>query len=442
MSGTNKYLQYLKAVARPFRKITKLDFLQPDNSVAFSLGNTVKRGYMTRYDTRAFIQGGTLNVSLNNGQRRRANITLSNLDGAFEYSVNKIWFGQKVRLSMGLILPDGTEFFLPQGVFYIKDPQNVFKPNDKSVSFPLYDKWAYLDGTLAGKLNQAYSITVAQNPNVLNAMASILRLSKFDHLPTSDKLKMIDSVVPIFTNYYNNKTYSAKNSDGSISADISMATLPYDITENSGGNFGNLLLQLNKTFVGLIGYDQTGAMRVEPSQEDISDSNKPILWNFSPENSQLCGFTETHKNGEVYNDILITGEGLTGYEVWGKATNYDPSSDTNVNLIGLKTFTESRAEYWNSKQCADLAEWYLKRKTILQKSVTIECSQLFHLIENRLVTIKRTDKQGSPVERHLINSFSLPIGETGSMSINAVSVNDFPIATIKQYSSESGLITN
>ena len=63
MNGENRYLEYLKAVARPFQKIAKLDFLQPDNSVAFSIGNVErKRGYMKKYDTRAFIQGGTLNV--------------------------------------------------------------------------------------------------------------------------------------------------------------------------------------------------------------------------------------------------------------------------------------------------------------------------------------------------------------------------------------------
>lgn len=444
MNGENRYLEYLKAVARPFQKIAKLDFLQPDNSVAFSIGNVErKRGYMTKYDTRAFIQGGTLNVSTNNGARRSATISLSNLDGAFEYAVNKIWFGQRVRLSMGLILPDNTEFYLPQGVFYIKNPQNLYKPDGKQVSFPLVDKWAMLDGSLGGRLPNAYMIETYsannQRNNVFSAMKGLLQRSKYDLEITTDPLKMIDNVNPVFTNYYNDKTYDYKQSDGTIVEDINATDVPYDITENIGGTVGNLILALNKTFVGMCGYDPTGAFRVEPSQEDIRDDNKPILWDFSTKHSNLIGITEQFKNTEVYNDILITGEGLSDGEVWGRATNYDPRSDTNVNLIGIKTFVESRAEYWNAKQCADLAKWYLKRKTILQKSVTIECNQMFHLIENRLISIKRTDKIGQPVERHLINSFSIPIGETGSMTINATSVNDFPLINIKQYSSDNGL---
>ena len=444
MSGDNRYLEYLKAVARPFKKITKLEFLQPDNSVAFSLGNTNKpRGYMTKYDTRAFIQGGILNVAANNGQRRNATITLSNIDNAFEYAVNKIWFGQKLRLSMGLILPDGTDFYLPQGIFYIKNPQNIYKPESRQVQFPLVDKWAMLDGSLGGKLTNSFKISSKDKNGlrvkVFEAMRSLLRLSKYNQLETDDLMSMIDNVLPIFTNYYEGKEYDYKQSDGTILENISVTDLPYDIVENIGGTIANLLLALNQTFVGMCGYDCTGAFRVEPSQEDITDSNKPILWNFTPENCFLGGITETIKNTEVYNDVLITGEGIGGGEVWGRATNYDPKSDTNVNLIGLKTFYESKAEYWNATQCADLAEWYLKRKSVLQRSVSIISSQMFHLIENRLIAIKRTDKKGSPIERHLINSFSIPLSETGAMTINATSVNDFPIATRKEYSSADGL---
>lgn len=438
MYAENNYLEYLKAVARPYKKLAKLEFLQPNNSVAFSVGNTErKRGYMTIYDTRAFIQNGTLNVSTNNGTRRTANITLSNVDGQFEYAVNKIWFGQKVRLSMGLVLPNGQEFYLPQGVFYVKNPQNVFKPDSRQITFSLTDKWAMLDGSLGGRLPNAYMIeTHSENGkrnNAFEAIKGLLRRSKYDLEPTTDSLKMLDPITPIFTNYYDDKTYDYKQSDGTIEENIHVTDIPYDITENLGGTVGNLILAINQTFVGQCGYDCTGAFRIEPSQEDIDDINKPVLWEFTPRGGALVGISETFKNTEVYNDVLVVGQSTTNHEVWGRAKNFDPKSDTNINLIGIKTFVESKSEYWNAKQCVDLAKWYLKRKTVLQKSITIECSQMFHLIENRLITVKRTDKQGEPIERHLINSFSIPIGETGDMTINATSVNDYPNVSVSQY---------
>lgn len=427
MSNT-QFAQYLQMLERPYKKLAKIEFLQPDNSVAFALSNDYKRGYNSDHDTRAFIAEGTLNVSLQNGQRRKASITLANTDNAFDYAYNKIWFGQKIRLSMGLELPDGTEYYLPQGVFYISNPEGVYRPGEKSVSFPLVDKWSYLDGELFGMLEASYQVNVGSD--IFGAIASILRLSKYTYNTTTDITAMIDNVAPIFTPFYNGKTYLASNSDGSISSNVSMLTTPYTITETPGGTFAQLLLDLNTMLAGLIGYDATGALRLDPSQDDIDDSIKPILWNFSPEKPSFLGLSETIKNGEMYNDVLIAGEGLTNNYVWGRAQNTDPASDTNINICGLRTYYEARENYWNTAQCAALAEWYLKRKTILQKAVNIESTQMFHLSENQLITVKRTDKPGSPIEKHIIQSFSLPIGYGGNMTINAVSANDIPKFTV------------
>ena len=67
---------------------------------------------------------------------------------------------------------------------------------------------------------------------------------------------------------------------------------------------------------------------------------------------------------------------------------------------------------------------------MLKKSVSISCQQMFHLVENNLVTIVRPDKPGRPVERHLVTGFSRPIAQLGNMTVTATSVNDFPEATV------------
>jgi hypothetical protein len=120
-----------------------------------------------------------------------------------------------------------------------------------------------------------------------------------------------------------------------------------------------------------------------------------------------------------------------GYaQVGAKAQNFDPSSDTNINIIGRKVDRQEQSNYYTNDICASLAEFELKRNTILKKSVTIRSTQMFHLVENNLVVIRRIDKEGKPFERHLINGFSIPLGQTGEMTINATSVSDFPIATV------------
>ena len=182
---------------------------------------------------------------------------------------------------------------------------------------------------------------------------------------------------------------------------------------------------------GWVGYDATGRFRLDPSQDDILDISKPVQWAFTPTEKQFLGATYTVKNSEVYNDIIVNGEALENEPTPNaRAQNLDPSSDTNVMLIGRKTLREKKDGYHNQQICEWYAEWKLKRITVLQKSVSIDSTQMFHLSENNLVTIRRPDKKGSPVERHLIQGFTRPLTGKKPMTISAVSVNDSPVATI------------
>lgn len=407
------WASYLEALKHPFVKLARLEFLNPDGSVSFAVDNNP----MNRRSG-AFIQEGSLTVNLQNGKRRCATVTLSNMDGAYDYDVNKLWFGQQVRLSEGLILPNGEDFYIPQGVFYVLNPEEEFMPTGRTVQLNLEDKWCYLDGTLFGNLDGIYEVPL--NRNIFVAIQSILELPRGNGYP-------VDNIQPLFTNYYNSQTTTLP--DGSVISDLLM---PYTYRcDSDNGTYADIILEMNKILAGWIGYDPTGRLRLDPSQDDILDVSKPILWTFTPTEQQFLGATYTVKNQDVYNDIIIKGESLTEYgNVAGRASNYDPASDTNINLIGMKTYREAASGYYSRRQCEDLAVFKLKRQTVLQKSVSISSSQLFHIQENQLVTILRPDKPGMPMERHLITGFTRPIGQTGQMTIQATSVQDFPIATI------------
>lgn len=404
---------YFKMLRKPFTKLCRLRFLQPDGSTAFALDNNP-----LNRRSGAFLQEGSISVNLQNGQRRTASVTLSNLDAAFDYSVNKIWFGQQIALDEGLILSDGTEYYLPQGVFYISEPQETFQPNLRTITYPLVDKWSYLDGTLFGRLEGTYEVPV--NTNIFTPIQAILNLDRGNGTK-------VDAVTPIFTTYYNDKTQTLP--DGSTA---SLVKSPYTLrVDSDDGTYADVILGLSEMVNGLVGYDQTGALRIDPSQDDVLDTQKPVLWRFSTQEAQLLGATYTVKNTEVYNDYIVLGEQTSEYaQAAGRAQNLDPSSDTNVYLIGRKTFRETATGYYTETQCKDLAEWKLKRTAVLQKAVSISCTQMFHIVENNLVEITRTDKPGSPTERHLIQGFTRPLTSTGEMTISAVSVADFPIATI------------
>ena len=429
----NNYNLYLQALQAPFKKLSKLEFLQPDGSVAFALDNQYKRGFDSTYDSRAFLQGGTLNVSLQNGARRSASITLSNLDNAFDFAVNKIWYGTTVRLSMGMELPNGERFYIPQGVFVFNNPQKVLNPDSREMTYSLSDKWVNLDGSLFGQY--PFSMTISRNTNYFQAIQDLLHLNKYDmENTTSDPTMQLDPFTPVFTDYYNdlpNVEYTVERPDGtSTPASVPPTVTPYEIVTDMGSTVADTILEINESCVGLVGYDPTGSLRIESAQASLLDVEKPVLYTFTHKNCTFCGMTENTKNTEVFNSVIVVGEGINNGTVWARATNYDPFSEANANMIGLKTFKEDKAEFWNAQQCKDWAEYTLKQKAIVQKSITIRSAQMFHLIENNLIAIQRPDKKGSPMEKHLIQSFSLPIGETGEMSITATSINDYNIATV------------
>lgn len=416
MTSQERTLAYMNALRQPYQKICRLRFLQPDGSIAFSLDNSSSNPYSA-----TFISDGSIQCNLQNGKRRNATVTLSNVDGRYDYNVNNVWFGTEVALDEGLILPDGSYYYIQQGIFVSESPVEIVRPKEKTVTLNLVDKWANLDGTLFGKLEGTYE--VSEGTNIYTPIQSLLSQDRGNGTK-------IDNKSPVFTEYYNNMTQTMP--DGST---VSMVNAPYDLRiDGDSGSIADIVLGLAGMVNAWVGYDQTGSLRIDPSQDDILDTDKPVLWQFSMDETTLLGAEYTIKNTEVYNDYIVVGEQLDDYsQPGGRATNYDPNSDTNVNSIGRKTIRESASGFSTTTQCKDLAVWKLKRATILQRAVSISCKQIFHIYENALCTIIRTDKPGNPVERHLITGFSRPLAGNKEMTISAVSVNDMPIATVSDW---------
>ena len=413
MSYTN-WPEYEKTIrAGNFIKLCRLRFLNPDGSTAFMLDNDPMNKR-----SGAFIASGSLNVNLQNGTRRTADVTLDNTDAAFDYNYNKVWFGTEVALDMGVVLPDGTEFYLPQGVFRVVQPTESVTPDGNTAHFQLTDKWAGIDGTLNGVLESSY--VVSEGTNIFIPIASILQQDRGDGQP-------YDPTTPVFTEYYNGKTQTLQNGGTAALTDS-----PYDLTiDSDNGTVADLILGLTGMVNAWVGYDQTGTLRIDPSQDDIDDSDKPVLWRFSTDEVQLLSLAYESKIADVRNDYIVVGMQMDDYsQPAARVQNLDPASDTNINLIGRRTERESRPEYATQTICEDYAVWKMKRAAVLHKAVTISCNQVFHLDVNNLVEIDRTDKDPAETEVHLIQGFTLPLAGDQPMSITATSVNDFPNVTV------------
>lgn len=414
MSYTSEqWTSYYSQLRKPFVKLARLRFLNPDDSTAFVLDNQRKNKR-----SRAFIADGSLSVNLQNGTRRTASIRLENADGEFSYNVEKVWFGSRIALDEGLLLPDGTEFYLPQGVFYVTSPKETLAPANRVSEFTLTDKWAGIDGTINGVLESSYIVNFGAN--IFNPMRSILLMDKGNGEP-------YDPVAPMFTDYYNGKTQLLP--DGSTAA---ITDTPYTMTiDSENGTVADVELELAGMLNAWIGYDASGRLRVEPSQDDILDSDKPISWRFSMAEAHVLGISYDSKIADVVNDYIVLGMMASDYKQAGaRAQNLDAKSDTNIRLIGRRTLRESKPEFATNTICRDYAEWMMKRQAVLHKAVSVEASQIFHLDENTLIEVVRTDRPGNPIERHLVTGFTRPLAGNRSMSITAVDVHDFPTATL------------
>lgn len=414
MTETEKYLDYLNMLRRPFQKLCRLRFLQPDGSTAFMLDNR-----QAGSGAGAFISDGTISHNWQNGRRTNATVTLSNVDGDYDYNFNSVWFGTEIALDEGIILSDGeTEFYIQQGVFLIETPEDAIQPAQRTITYSLVDKCAALDGALGGNLDGTYQVEVGTN--IFEPISALLAEDKGNGYPT-------DRVTPVFTEYYNSRTQTLP--DGTT---VSMTDAPYTLTiDGTDGTIWDVAEGLAAMVNGWIGYDETGALRIDPSQDDILDSDKPVQWEFSTAEAQLLGMTYSSKNTEVYNDYIVVGEILSdNSQPKGRAQIFDPKSPVDINAIGRKTIRVSQSGFATDTQCRDYAEWMVKRVSVLQQAVTISCSQLLHIRGNELVTLTRTDKTGNPTERHLVQSFSRPLAGAGAMTISCVSVNDFYSATV------------
>ena len=401
-----------------YLKIARLRFLQPDGSTAFSVDNDPRQKH-----SGAFIRSGSLSVNLQNGTRRTATVQLADVDGAFDYNVNNVWFGTEIAVDMGILTgngptTEGEEIWFPQGVFRVdKATQNV-SPNGVTMEYSLTDKWAGLDGTLNGTLESTY--TVSEGTNIFSPIVTLLGLDRGDGEP-------YDREAPLFTEYYNGLTQKLQNGQT-----VPLTDAPYDMSVDSDdGTVADMILALCGAVNAWVGYDRSGRLRIDPSQDDILDEDKPVSWRFSLAEAQVTGLAYDYQIGDVYNDYIVLGYMTSDYvQPAARAVNEDPMSPVCVSRIGRRTKRDPQPNFATVRMCADYAEWKVKRTAILRSAVSVSCNQIFHLDENTIIEIVRTDKAGSPTERHLVQGFTLPFSGTDLMTIEAVSVHDFPTITV------------
>lgn len=405
---SDDYSEYLYTLKTNYRPAIKIEWMNNDGS---SYGEI----------TNSYVDmSGTVSVSMENGTRRTADIELDNSNGEFSVDVYNLWYGKMVKLWMGVYLSDGSPYYFPQGVFYVNSVEESNTPLQRTVSLHLIDKWCFLDGTMWGNLDGIYIVPIGSN--IYDALTKLLKTSRFTGKNVDEagepQTNAVDPIMPNLSSYYLTKTYK----DGETT--YNAIDTPYEIRMEYGKTYADILLEFATILGAYIYYDVDGRLTIEPTQDDIVDSSKPILWTFTPNEQEFLSEDSSHDFGTFYNDIIVIGYTTNGKQAKGRAQNKNTASPTAVQIVGIKTYPPYEdTAYYTDEQCNELAEYYLKRQTIKQRSVQISSAPMFHLRENRLIECVRPYTMEK--EALLISGYDLPIGTTGTMSITATSVNEF-----------------
>lgn len=388
-----KHEQYLQELKNDYTPITHIDFLYQDGSVAY------------RIDGDALQSGSTINVSQQTtGVRRTGTLVIDNWNDIYSLHPDKIWFGQQIRVSKGLYLSDGSEYLLPQGTFYISNPQSALSPNEKTNTLSLVDKWAYLDGTLFGNIPGTYILNVGDN--LYTAISALLSIDRGNGTA-------LDAISPLFSAEYIGLQYTVD------SATYNYLDCPY--TAKKKGTYADVLTEIATMLVGTIWYDSVGRLNVA-RLNSVADNLKPILWNFdgSESDRELVRVNISQHPEKVYNHVVVTGGVLNGRVAHGEAFIEDPWSALSVSRIGRKTAPlDEQSKYFADEHCQSRAEYLLNQYSRMSEEASIECAPMFHLQEDCLVTIYQNSMQIP----YLVNGWSLPLGNTGTMTINAVKLS-------------------
>lgn len=444
--------KYLKVIKEDFRPAIKVEWLNPDESVNFEFTNAL------------YNIDVSLNVNYTNGSRRSCTLTLNNDRNAFPIDFDSIWIGQKFKLWMGIYLDEKTPYYFPQGVFYITNPDDTYNPDARTVTINGADKWSYLDGTLFGRLFGSYQTAI--DIDLYSAIRALLKLSRFkdDFSDTDNKEEMVDPTSPLLSPVFKNKEvyvltrdternpeqtyyeyikengaykeYTGNSLDGKYIKKF-VWQCPYTAVVERGGTLADVLLEYATILCANIYYDVNGRLVLEPmidTAEDITDTNKEILWHYTIDEKTFLGLTQKHEFEKIHNDFIVLGNIVNGYQFKGRVQNRNILSNTCVQKIGIRTREPYEDnQYYSDEQCKELAIYYAKTDTMLQKSGSISSVTLYHLDVNKLVAAS-TPNNNMSKELFLITGFSL--SASGEMTLNISSVNilkDFTVVEAKIY---------
>lgn len=345
------------------------------------------------------VMGGSYSENYQNGQRRSLSFSLINDDGKYTPSINSIWVNSRIMFEIGLEVPEITGIlWFKKGIYIINSASPSRSATSKTVSVECSDKYARLEGK-EGTLTNTFEIP--SGSVIEDVIEDILHTSCGDGYVLDD------------TPFVYHSSFKGK-------------TTPLTVSESEGSNYGSLIAQLAEILSAEYFYDSNGRLNFVPITEVTSDGDKPVIFDFVDVNGDFQDNNFSFSFNDFVNKVIVIGANINGHTVMAESVNDDPSSPLSYQKIGYRVANPINDSNITNDMLAQERADYELRQVLIAKS-----SQSSNVFFNPLLTVNNlvtyTDNFFElKRERLLLQSVSLSIDYSGTMSITASNIKNLP----------------
>ncbi|KRN10842.1 flagellin [Liquorilactobacillus mali] len=333
--------------------------------------------------------GGTLNGTGDSLIKRTGSITMVVDPDYIPTDGGAIWFNKEFKIYQGIEdLTDNTKpvinFLL--GTFLVDEEGLSISDSDSSITLTLSDKMTRYD---SDTLENELTIPAGTPINVaIRKVMELLGENSFGYMYESDASEVV----------------------------------PYDYTQAIGSNITDIIKELRDMYMDYTcGYNVKGEFEFRKLQIQKDIDTQDVKWTFDSTNLDRAdltlSFSEAYNLKNVKNRVVVYGNTDTSTGITPEAVVRitDSKNPFNVDAIGTRTSIIVDTKLSNDIQCLAEAKYNIWKTAHFQEQCTISTIPIYIFEPYDLVEIV------NPVTgnkyRYMIDSFSIDLSVTGTMSI-------------------------
>lgn len=336
------------------------------------------------------VVSGNVNFDSQSGSRRTCSLTLNNFDKSYIPTPDsKMWINNKFRLKSGYLygINNDQALMYNQGIYCLGNPSILSSPNRKEVTIQGLDKWAWLDGTLGGKIEG--KLFIPKNTRVDYAIKHII------------------------TEYTSEKKYVI---------DICDEEIPYSIEKLYGTTVAEVLNEIANIVSYQIFYDNDGFLRFRKKIEPEEYNQIPIAYSYTTEGLYLESTRELNWN-DVRNSIEVIGDTLDSGVTIRAISQDNSDSEFSISKIGLKHDIVEDTNIYSTSLAQTRSDWELQKKIMVAESIRAPIIPNFSHNLDDIINIE--DENNGATQNYVIQNISYDISFNSIMNIGLWAIRDW-----------------